>query len=82
MEDEARERLREAAFVGWQIYLTAPDYSTKPKRKIAFDKYLKNLNLAEKGHAPAQMTKEESIKAAEEADARVRQAFKRRPVQA
>ena len=80
--EETKNELRQAAFIGWQVYLTAPDYSKKPKKKLGFDKYLQKLGLAEKGHAPNQMSVEESKRLAEEADARVRKAFQRKPISA
>ena len=46
-EVEAREKLLEGAFIGWQVYSVQPRTSEKDKR-VNFSKYLKNLGISDK----------------------------------
>ena len=81
LADEAKDELRRAAFIGWQFYLTQPDYSKRPKKKTGFGEYLKKMGLAERSAKADQAELDKALQQADEVDALVRAAFKK-PVQA
>lgn len=58
--DEAKERLTEAAFIGWQFYSVQPRTSERDKR-VGFGKWLKILGLEPPKPPRERVSKEEAL---------------------
>jgi hypothetical protein len=62
---QLKERMREQAFLGWQIYLMQP--SGKMHRKMSLKKWLEGFDLLEeiKGYENVEELKKKALKTAE-----------------
>lgn len=72
-EREQRDRMVEAAFVGWQGYLGWP--KGKGKQPMTFQKWLSSMGLVDRQKAPSAVERERTIQRARETAERVAEVF-------